>query len=90
MTRGQEASSNSLMWQHHNTIQKALILNLDILSNDSQAIDSHPLANSASPAYQTSLYKREGSDLCFWEYGCIINSYSSTYNAIFTNDYIGA
>ena len=40
-----------LVWQNHRLIDKYFILDLDILSDDADTLDAHPVPNHVLPAY---------------------------------------
>ena len=40
-----------LVWKNHRLIDKYFILDLDILSDDADTFDAHPVPNHVLPAY---------------------------------------
>ncbi len=81
---------DSLMRHDHGAVDKHLVLDLNVLSGDGEAVDPGPLADSVLPADDAAFNERIAMDLGALHDCGIVNSAAWANDALGSNNHIGS
>lgn len=83
-------SSYSFVRADHSSIHKDFVLELNILSGDSESVNSHPLADSVLPSDNATFDEGVALNLGSFHDGAVVDLDTRTNHTVGTNDNIGS